>query len=93
MSFKGYRCIGACNVDINETTEVGEERLWSDPNSWPDGKVPVDGDNVHIESGWNMTMDIANGTMLRLVRINGILRFKQDMDITFRAKHIFIRAG
>jgi hypothetical protein len=62
LTFKGYRCIGPCNVDINETTEVGAEKLWSDPNSWPDGKIPGEGDNVHIESGWNMTMDVANGT-------------------------------
>lgn len=93
MKFVGKRCVGACNVQINETDEVGEERLWSNPNSWPDGKVPGEGDNVHIESGWNMTMDVANTSVFTLVRINGILRFKDDMDITFRAKHIFIRAG
>jgi hypothetical protein len=40
-----------------------------------------------------MTMDVANTSVFTLVRINGILRFKDDMDITFRAKHIFIRAG
>ena len=76
MTFKGFRCIGPCNIDINETTVVGAETLWSDPKSWPSGKVPVDGDNVHIESGMNMTMDVANGTELRLIRVNGILRFK-----------------
>jgi hypothetical protein len=55
--------------------------------------VPTNGSNVNIESGWNMTMDVADGPELRLVRINGILRFKNDMNITFRAKHIFVRAG
>ncbi len=41
LTFKGFRCIGPCNIDINETTEVGAERLWSDPASWPSGKVPA----------------------------------------------------
>jgi len=93
MLFKGLRCVGPCNLDLNETTEVGKERLWSDPTSWPGGELPKADEDVHIESGWNMTMDLAETPILRLVRINGILRFKNGMDISFRAKHIFVRAG
>jgi hypothetical protein len=93
MSFKGHRCIGSCNEEIVEVEEVGEERLWSDPKSWPSGKVPVADEDVHVESGWNMTMDIADTPIFRLVRVNGLLNFKRGMNITFRAKHIFVRAG
>jgi len=35
-------------------------KLWSDPSSWPSGKVPAAGEDVHVESGWNMTMDVAD---------------------------------
>jgi len=38
-------------------------------------------------------MDIPVSPKLRLVRVNGILNFKTDIDIEFNAKHIFIRAG
>ena len=93
MTFKGHRCIGSCNEEIVEVTTVGAETLWSDPKSWPSGKVPVAGEDVEIESGWNMTMDVADGPILRLVNVNGLLNFKRGMNITFRAKHIFIRAG
>ena len=44
-------------------------------------------------SGWNMTMDLAETPVYRLVRVNGILNFKDDIDIKFNAKHIFVRAG
>jgi hypothetical protein len=91
LSFVGIRCF-VCQEDI-ATVATGPERFWSDPNSWPSGKLPIEGENVHIEPGWNMTLDLAETPILTLVRVNGILRFKNDMDISFRAKHIFVRAG
>lgn len=38
-------------------------------------------------------MDIPVTPILRLVKVNGILNFKPDIDIHFKAKFIFIRAG
>jgi len=95
LSFKGHRCIGACNEDINETTELGSEVLWSNPASWPSGECPKADEDVTIDSGTNMLFDLDEETPIyRLVRVNGMLRFKNDMqNSTFHAKHIFIRAG
>jgi hypothetical protein len=93
IKFVGHRCIGSCNEDIDEVETEAGIRLWSDPTNWPGGKLPAEGEDVHIESGWNMTMDIPETPILRLVRVNGILNFKSDIDIYFKAKHIFIRAG
>tara|TARA_B110000285_G_scaffold54144_1_gene61670 strand:+ start:760 stop:1521 length:762 start_codon:yes stop_codon:yes gene_type:complete len=94
MEFKGTRCIGSCFAEaIVETDVIDPIKLWSDPKSWTSGKVPLAGEDVHIESGWNMTMDVADTPIFRLVRVNGILNFKRGMNITFRAKHILVRAG
>jgi len=40
-----------------------------------------------------MTMDIPVTPRLRLVRVNGILNFDTTIDIHFKAKMIFVRAG
>jgi hypothetical protein len=40
-----------------------------------------------------MTMDVADTPTFRLVTVNGLLNFKRGMDITFRSKSIFVRAG
>jgi len=40
-----------------------------------------------------MTMDVADTPVFRSVNVNGILNFKRGMNITFRAYHIFVRAG
>lgn len=93
IQFVGHRCIGSCNEDITEKPVEAGVRLWSDVNNWPLKRLPVEGEDVHIESGWNMTMDIPETPIYRLVRVNGILNFKTDIDIHFKAKHIFIRAG
>lgn len=93
ITFSGVRCIGACGEEITEVVELSAQRLWSDPKSWTSGKVPVEGDEVHVESGWDMLMDVADTPVFGLVRVNGQLTFKQGLDITFKAKHIFVRAG
>ena len=68
-------------------------RYWSDKNNWPNQKLPAEDEDVHIISGWNMTMDIPVTPRLRLVRVNGILNFDPSIDIHFKAKFIFVRAG
>jgi hypothetical protein len=93
LQFVGHRCIGSCNEDITEKPTEDKVRLWSDVNNWPLKRLPAEGEDVHIESGWNMTMDLPVTPKLRLIRVNGILNFKTDIDIHFKAKHIFIRAG
>jgi len=55
--------------------------------------LPKEGDDINIEPGWDMILDIEETPIFNLIRINGKLTFKQDMNITLNAKHIFIRAG
>jgi hypothetical protein len=45
----GERCIGSCFADINNNLTVESfTRLWSDPTSWPNNTLPVEGDDVII---------------------------------------------
>lgn len=62
MQFVGIRCF-VCQEAIT-ATPTGPERFWSDPQSWPSGKLPVEGEAVHIEPGWNMTLDLAETPIL-----------------------------
>jgi hypothetical protein len=40
-----------------------------------------------------LIIDIEETPILALVRVNGLLRFSDEMDVHLRAKHIFVRAG
>jgi hypothetical protein len=40
-----------------------------------------------------MILDIAETPKLKLMRVNGLLSFSNEMDVHLKAKHIFVRAG
>ena len=91
-------CIhGTCVLEEVEEVELEDgQRLWSDPELWGEGgKVPEEGDEVEIMSGWNMLLDINETPKLKTLTINGRLSFiqKDDFDIHLMAEKIFVRAG
>ena len=89
----GVRCVGSCTEDIVEVETESEFRMWSDVSNWPNGELPKEGDDVHIESGWKMILDIEETPIFKLIRVNGVLIFSDQMDIHLKAKHVFVRAG
>jgi hypothetical protein len=93
ITLTAHRCNGPCMEDITDVALEDKLRYWSDKTNWPNETLPVEGDEVHIEPGWNMILDIENTPILKMIRINGRLTFKDDMNITLNAKHIFVRAG
>ena len=71
----GDRCIGSCFPGIVDVPLENTTRLWSDPNSWTNGVVPIAGDTVTIESGWNMVYDVEESPIIDLLFVNGRLTF------------------
>jgi hypothetical protein len=98
LHFKGYRCwpVNSCveEIALNATAEAAP-RYWSDTSNWPNNTLPKEGDDVHIEPGWNMIYDLnVSSPVYKLVRVNGNFTFQQDgKDKHFRCKHLFIRNG
>lgn len=93
----GHRCVGSCNAVIEEKEQEDRVRRWSVAADWKsgekEGKVPVAGEDVHIEPGWNMIFDMDESPVYKLIRVNGKLTFDPAKDTHLKAKHIFIRAG
>ena len=98
MRLQAYRCIIDCTEnEVIEEEEISDEQIyWSDPESWPSGELPVEGDEVEIESSWNMVLDIDTPILAKLT-INGRLSFLNDPEdpknITLHAEKIYVRAG
>jgi hypothetical protein len=76
ITFKGHRCIGSCveEVDFNVTDE-NRTRYWNTSTDWPNNTIPVEGEDVHIEPGWNMVFDMGESPIYKLIRVNGNLTF------------------
>src|SRR5690349_12585242 len=66
--------------------------LWSDPGSWPDGKVPGAGDAVTIGRDRNIVLDVTPPA-LRSLTIDGKLSFADDRDIGLETDWIYLRGG
>lgn len=49
---KGHRCVGACNERVDAVATESRVRYWNVSTDWPSGKVPEEGEDVHIEPGW-----------------------------------------
>ena len=95
VNLVGYRCVGSCMAAIENDTAVIENttRRWSNASSWDTGKIPLAGEDVVIQSGWNMLYDLEESPIFNYVQINGRLTFEPVKDLHLRAKYIFVRAG
>ena len=94
LVMKGYRCVSSCLAAIVDVPLETTVRYWSNADSWPKKVLPKEGEDVTIESGWNMIYDLEVSPLLNMLQINGQLTFKQDApQLHLRAKYIFVRAG
>ena len=53
---------------------------WSDTATWLGGKVPAEGDRVHVQRGHVVVYDVKSEAALRAVYVAGALRFATDKD-------------
>jgi cell migration-inducing and hyaluronan-binding protein len=65
---------------------------WSDPASWPDGKVPREGNAVTIGRDKNIVLDVSPPA-LRSLTIDGKLSFSNDKDIELKTEWIYLPGG
>src|SRR5579875_1054144 len=65
------------------------QELWSNPATWPDGKVPAKGDTVTIAKGKDVLLDVSPPPLGGL-RIDGKLSFSDNADIELTTESIVV---
>ncbi|MCL6250562.1 G8 domain-containing protein [Altererythrobacter sp. KTW20L] len=65
---------------------------WSDPATWPDGRVPVEGAAVTIAREMDVVLDVSPPA-LRSLTIQGKLRFADERDISLSTEWIYVPGG
>src|SRR5690348_2089418 len=73
------------------SSAVGQSR-WSDPKSWPDRKVPREGDAVTIGRDKSIVMDVTPPA-LRSLTIEGKLSFSDARDLELKTDWIYLPGG
>jgi cell migration-inducing and hyaluronan-binding protein len=69
-----------------------KQSRWSDPASWPGGKVPAAGDAVTIARDREIVLDVTPPA-LRSLTINGKLSFADTRDIELTTDWIYLPGG
>jgi len=84
------------NMDMSKAAAgpavAAKQTRWSDPASWPDGKVPKAGDAVTIGRDKNILLDVAPPA-LRSLTINGKLSFADTRDLSLTTDWIYLPGG
>ena len=59
INLEALRCIhGDCPQDYVKPVPLGDAKYWSELATWPSGRLPQAGEDVHIEPGMNVILDI-----------------------------------
>jgi cell migration-inducing and hyaluronan-binding protein len=66
-----------------------KQELWSNPATWPDGKVPAAGDTVTIEKGKEVLLDVSPPP-LNGMHIEGKLSFSDKADLELTTEWIMV---
>jgi cell migration-inducing and hyaluronan-binding protein len=82
----------AVEADAGAPSPVVRKLLWSDPASWPDGKVPGNGDAVTIARDMDVVLDVTPPA-LRSLTIDGKLSFSDKTDIGLETDWIYLSGG
>ena len=95
LDINAIKCRYLCPAPTGEFEKEAFTRLWSNATQWPEGRVPVDGENVTIPGPWTIFIDIQPAT-IDFFEIDGgvfLLYNSSNPHITIQANGIWIRAG
>jgi len=83
---------GAVAAAQEQESHAVKQELWSNPATWPDGKVPGVGDTVTIERGKDVLLDVSPPPLGDL-RIDGKLSFSDKRDLKLTTESILVEGG
>ncbi len=83
------KILSVCFLLVGYHNALGQELRWSDPATWPDNKVPVEGDRVVIENGKEVILDVSPPALSGLT-INGKLSFADNTDLELATEWIMV---
>jgi cell migration-inducing and hyaluronan-binding protein len=79
-------------ADAEAAPAVARSLRWSDPATWPGGKVPGEGDAVTIAREMDVLLDVSPPA-LRSLTVNGKLRFSDERDLDLVSEWIYLPGG
>ena len=58
INLEAIYCRYLCPAPAGEFVKEDFLRLWSNATQWPEGRMPVAGENVSVNGNWTVLMDV-----------------------------------
>ncbi|MXO60750.1 transmembrane domain-containing protein [Altererythrobacter salegens] len=87
-----FALAAAATLMLAAPSSASAQSLWSDPGTWPSGKVPKAGDAVEIARDMDVVLDV-DAPALRSLTIQGKLSFSDKRDISLESEWIYVPGG
>ena len=85
-----HSCSAACSLSLRLRLRIGGQPTnWSDPDTWPNRKVPVAGDKVTIGRDKEVILDVSPPALGGL-SIDGKLTFANNADLELTTEWIML---
>lgn len=85
-----------CRLDcasLGEEPTEDQFRYWSDPTTWADGVVPVEGDSPVILGAYKVIMDVDPPVLTELTVLGQLIFDTRRDESTLRAHRIWVKTG
>ncbi|HEU4685544.1 MAG TPA: G8 domain-containing protein, partial [Nitrospira sp.] len=91
LLFPALFLLGVCaDVEAQQaSSSQANAALWSNPATWPSGKVPAAGDQVVIEPDMNVVLDVSPPPLHGLT-IDGKLSFSNNADVELTTEWVLL---
>ena len=83
---------GTMDMGAKEAPATMRQLRWSDPATWPNGRVPRAGDAVTIARDMDVLLDV-DAPGLRSLTIQGRMRFADTRDTKLESEWIYLPGG
>lgn len=93
LDVNGIKCRYLCPSPTGQFIKENFIRLWSNVTQWPEGRLPLDGENVTINGNWTILMDISPAIIDFLLIDGDVIIPDTATETNISAKIIWVRAG
>ena len=92
VRLKGIYCRETCPKDPDDIPDENRFRYWNKASDWTSGAIPVEGENVVIEAGWKMILDVNPAKIKNLEILGSLFADETRAKTVITAKNIWIRS-
>ncbi|CAK63318.1 unnamed protein product (macronuclear) [Paramecium tetraurelia] len=92
VEVRGVICREECD-SLGDVPQEDGYRYWSDPATWIDNKVPVEGDSPIVQGAYQVILDVDPPKLVNLTILGSLIFDERRASTKLEAERIWVRSG